>query len=667
MINNPFDITKAVDYTDEEILKFWVDFDGNGFRNIMKPDSAMPIIIKGSKGSGKTHIMKYYSYELQKIRSASEKKSLAEYLNQDRFVGVYIRCSGFNAEQFEGKGVPDEMWKMLYAYFWELWVGERIVTLLMDLQRNGVIGNENEGKFVEEALSLFLRQIECDETLEALRNLFLDLQKEILYEIQNFIFENKDKPQVNILLAPNSITYGMPNLLTKEIPFFHNKRIMYLVDELENFSESQQELIQLLLREKPISCTFRIGTRPYGIRTYKILGGEEENHEGSEFELVSLDEELRNNKRYHEYVAEICKKRIKHAGFDMPESFALEELIENQTTEDIFKLVYNKKESQSRTYINKLQSNLKKYINKYKIQECDADVLVERLYFEEDRIIERTNVFLMYQCLKDRKKNLLQEIDAICTSARKYKETKDNQTEHWGYLDKHKQDVIDTIAREGNVAIPYNGLKRLIDLSCGTPRTILRMLKTAFNKQYFNTGLIPFEGNRKLTVKAQNEAIEETSDWFFEENRIPSVSEHRPLDAARRIGNYLQSIRFTDLPPQCSINIFSIDVTELSEEARDVFETLVKYSYIIQTSRRREKNTDNRGCTYQLNTILLPKWELALAKRGQVDISKTEAEVLLLNKSTSLNFDELMREKLRQYNYPFGKQESEQQMLPFKF
>lgn len=665
MINNPFDITKAVDYTDEEILKFWVDFDGNGFRNIMKPDSAMPIIIKGSKGSGKTHIMKYYSYELQKIRSASEKKSLAEYLNQDRFVGVYIRCSGFNAEQFEGKGVPEEMWKMLYAYFWELWVGERIVTLLMDLQRNGVISNENEGKFVEEALGLFLRQIECDETLEALRNLFLDLQKEILYEIQNFIFENKDKPQVNILLAPNSITYGMPNLLTKEIPFFHDKRIMYLVDELENFSESQQELIQLLLREKPISCTFRIGTRPYGIRTYKILGGEEENHEGSEFEMMSLDEELRRNDRYEQYVTDICTKRIRYGAFDKPDTFELKDLIEEQSVEDLFESIYSKKDTQSRSYLYRLSDDLKKYISKNQIQDCNAGELVKRLSFNEDPIIERTNVYLMYRRLKDVKKDLLVETEAICHSAHQYHSTKDAQTEHGIFLEKFKQDVIDTIAREGKVVIPYNGLKRLIYLSCGTPRTILRMLKSAFNKQYFNTGKIPFERGRQLTIKAQNEAIEETGDWFFEENRIPSVSENRPSDAARRIGNYLQSLRFSNLPPQCSINIFSIDVTELSEEARDVFETLVKYSYIIQTSRRREKNTNNRGCTYQLNSILLPKWELALAKRGQVDISKTEAEVLLLNKSTSLNFDELMREKLRQYNYPFGKQESEQQMLPF--
>ena len=58
---------------------------------------------------------------------------------------------------------------------------------------------------------------------------------------------------------------------------------------MENFSETQQQLIQSLIREKPIVCTFRVGSRPYGIKTYQTLGGEI-NHEGEEFELISLDE-----------------------------------------------------------------------------------------------------------------------------------------------------------------------------------------------------------------------------------------------------------------------------------------------------------------------------------------------------------------------------------------
>ena len=79
MINNPFDITKAVDYTDQELYDYWVDLNQKkGFNHVMKPTTLMPMIIIGSKGSGKTHIMKYYSYELQKIRCEKENSSIEE-------------------------------------------------------------------------------------------------------------------------------------------------------------------------------------------------------------------------------------------------------------------------------------------------------------------------------------------------------------------------------------------------------------------------------------------------------------------------------------------------------------------------------------------------------------------------------------------------------------
>ena len=116
MITNPFDITKAVDFSDEDINRFWTNIPGEeGFMGLLKPNSLMPIIIKGSKGSGKTHVMRYFSYELQKIRYGNH---LKEGLDKDLFLGVYIRCSGFNANKFSGKGIPDEQWAQCLTTAW---------------------------------------------------------------------------------------------------------------------------------------------------------------------------------------------------------------------------------------------------------------------------------------------------------------------------------------------------------------------------------------------------------------------------------------------------------------------------------------------------------------------------------------------------------------------
>lgn len=663
MVNNPFDITKAVDYTDSEIYKYWVDLgsDNQGFEGLIKPDTLMPMIIVGSKGSGKTHVMKYFSYELQKIRCTAQSSSMQEGLTKEKFIGVYIRCSGFNSDKFNGKGVDAELWSILHSYFWELWVGERLVNVLIDLFENGLLEDVNEKEIVHDILNMFLKPKDGIDTFKELNRYLLDLQRNVDYQVQNFMFMGQKCPQIEVLLNTAKLTYGIPALLKEKVTFFKNKYILYLIDELENFSENQQQLIQTLIREKPVACTFRVGTRPYGIRTFRTLRGVEENHDGSEFEGVILDEFLRNYKYYSEYVTKILENRLKNSGLSLPRDFKLKDLFVEQTNAEILEMVTAKKDKQSRSHLNKLKGDLKKL----HLSEENIVRILKNITYTDNILIERTNVMLMYSAIKENKDGsaefFIKASHDISCSAYAYSKDKSQPTFHSVKLDKFKQDLIDNLAREGRVDIPYNGLDKLIDLSCGTPRTILCLLKAAFNNQYFNTGKIPFEEGRKLSVKSQRIGIESTYDWFFEENRIPSVNQIRATDAVTRIGDYLRSVRFSDLPPQCSINIFTLNVSELSPKAREVFELLLSYSYIIQTDERRQINSDNKTHVYHLNTIFYPKYELALSKRGIVNFSAADAE-LFFNIEKKDEYEKFVVNKLRGYNFPFGGKKEQSQL-----
>lgn len=664
MISNPFDITKAVDYTDSDIYKYWVDLgdDNQGFEGLIKPDTLMPMIIVGSKGSGKTHLMKYFSYELQKIRCQAKASSMQEGLAKEKFIGIYIRCSGFNSDKFNGKGVDAEIWSTLHSYFWELWVGERLVNVLIDLRENGSITDVNEEEIVSGILGMFLKQKEGIKSYEALNQYFIELQREVDYQVQNFMFLGLERPQVEVLLTTARLTYGIPALLKEKIPFFKNKYILYLIDELENFSAEQQQLIQTLIREKPVACTFRVGTRPYGVRTLKTLRGVEENHDGAEFEGVILDEFLRNYKYYSKYVTDILINRLRNSGISLPREFSLESLFEEQTNTDILQQVASKKDRQSRAYMATLETKL---IKIPLAKEVIAEIM-SNLAYPDDILIERTNVLLMYSAIKDNKDRSIEAyVKAsmeIAQSARSYAIEGSRENMHATKLEKYKQDLVDTLSREGRVDIPFNGLSKLIELSCGTPRTILCLLKAAFNNQYYNTGKIPFEEGRKLTVKSQRIGIESTYDWFFEENRIPSMAQARATDAIMRLGDYLRKARFSDLPPQCSINIFTLNSGELSPNARMVFEALLSYSYIVQTDERRQINSDNKTHVYQLNKILYPKYELALSKRGSINFTPEDAECIF-NLEKKAEYDAFVDRKMKVYNFPFGGKQEQAQLM----
>ncbi len=72
-------------FSDREINALWVDIaSGDGFWKLAKLTSPMPMYILGSKGSGKTHLMKYFSYPVQKLRHA---KGVVEGVQQDGYLG----------------------------------------------------------------------------------------------------------------------------------------------------------------------------------------------------------------------------------------------------------------------------------------------------------------------------------------------------------------------------------------------------------------------------------------------------------------------------------------------------------------------------------------------------------------------------------------------------
>jgi hypothetical protein len=99
LLQNPFSVTKADDFSDEEIRDFWVDYqDGGGFESLFAPHELMPKLFLGGKGSGKTHFMRYFSFSLQKIRA--EQRSVLDQVQIEGYLGIYMICGGLDANRF---------------------------------------------------------------------------------------------------------------------------------------------------------------------------------------------------------------------------------------------------------------------------------------------------------------------------------------------------------------------------------------------------------------------------------------------------------------------------------------------------------------------------------------------------------------------------------------
>lgn len=641
-MNNPFNITKAVDYTDDELNNYWVDFPGGGFESIIKPTSNLPMIILGSKGSGKTHIMKYFSFTMQSIRHS---ENILSGITKDGYLGTFLRCSGLNAFRFNNKGETDEVWNTIFSYYLELWLGQLILNNIhIFLSKSNLIHYEN--LIVNEIKALFDIESDIDIVdIDSLKKELSKLQKNIDYSINNWSFtKEKVSNNVEILLSPGKLIFGIPEILSKKIPELSNLKFIYLMDEYENFTSKQQQYFNTLIRERKNPTCFKIGSRKYGIRTKSTLSADEDIKLGSEYEEIDIDSEFRKNpKEYKEFITEICKKRLDDSSNKLVN---IQDYFDNQDLDKVYKLIKIK----GKKHFDKL----KKKLILLKVSAKSQRIILANLAFDDNILLERTNILLFYRFWK-KGISLIDASKYIKDGCIKFHSNNSVENEHSKILGKFKQDLIDILLRENNFRVnSYIGFDNLVKISNGIPRHFLITIRHIYRWNEFK-GKKTFDSkNNKIDSETQLNALNDTANWFFEDASIQGEGNFKIQDCIERLCDYLRELRFSDTPPECSISSFSVNSKVIPKKIEEVLTFLEHYSYIIKIDiGRRNKNNNTRYLTYQINGILAFQWELSLARRGIVNLDLYDTKTIFFPENEK-DYKKFISHTTNKYKAPFN-------------
>jgi len=645
---NPFNITKAVDYTDFDIEKYWVDFGNTGFKEFLKPNSPKPMLIIGSKGSGKTHMLKYFSYELQKIRY---KEDYSDILTKDKYLGIFMRCSGINSERFKGKTYTEEQWLSIFGYYLDLWFAQKLLRIIQDFN----IPSDQQVSISNEIIKIFNKfDGEIPKSFDELLSLFIDLQKDLDYNIDNIGFI--EVSNVKIAVSFGRLIFGIPQIFEKELQQFKGVNFLYIIDEFENITENQQRLINSLYREKELPVSFRISGRPYAYKTYKTLGSGEENVYQSEYERAILDDLFREDPvKYKNFIIQMSLKKLEQNGYNITQNQFFD-FFEEFSLNDFYLKCNEKANKYYHVHLRKLSDSLRKI--KYK--EKEITTISKNLIFEKDLLIEKVNLILFYREWKKNDVNLVEISKQVKKSAEQYFKTNDKKSDIGKVLSYYKDDLLDQLAKESQESFPsYVGIDNFIKLSSGIPRTFLNLMKNSFENAYFESGKIPFK-ECVISLHAQEKAIKEASEWFFDENRIPFITNrvYSPSKILNNICNYLRALRFSDLPPECSINLFSIDITLFKQEYLEVIKILEEYSYLIKSNNRLTKNNGPKNETFFINGTIAAYYNIAISKRGVVNFQKDVLEAIFNDDK-----DGVIKDKVKNYNAPFESEEFQRKQL----
>lgn len=650
--DQPFDVTKAVDFTDEQIATTWVDFPGAGYTQFFNLKSPMPVFLLGGKGSGRTHLMRYCSYVVQRIRAAST--PIETFLATEGYVGIYMRCEGLNAGRFEGKGIAADAWSDVFSYYMDLWLAQVCVETLADAFLQAPDQAHAAAAIAADSVSLFADDSHLEtQTIASLIDLLRSHRREVDRSVNNAAL-SRSLGTLQIRSTRGRLVFGIPQVFAKHLPHLASIQVVYLLDELENLTEPQQRYVNTLVREREAPCTFKIGSRLYGFRTQRTLSANEENRLSSEYEQVLLDDHLRTNPNYPDFARQLVAQRLLASGHsaDRVDTQGLDRLFDApaggrfeaaQTT-----FVDDNYLPPDRPWVVKLRRQLEGTGSAAALGGRDIDDIVACVACAEFPLVEKLNIFLLYQDWSSAK-SLRGSAESIREECEKF--LADQPTKRHGHAWSHfKGDLLAQLLRDCRQRQRYFGLETFIDMSSGIPRHLLIVLKFVNRWALFH-GEQPFRG-RPISKDAQHAGVLQASNWFFDDARATGTESEYVQGSIERLARLFHQLRFSDKPVESSLTTFSYDEAAASASVRRIVQQAHDTSLLLKvTGGAKSRNSEGVQAKYQLNPMLCPRFDLPLARRGTISLSTSEVEAIFANSPEA--FETVLAERLSRMNAPF--------------
>ena len=156
----------------------------------------------------------------------------------------------------------------VFAFYMDAWLAQLALSTLREAQRELGIVRDWERKVIKAiAQRCQIDDFNKCQTLEAVTSTLRGWQIEIDQAVNNAPLQGE--LSVNVRANPGKLVFGVPQAFSDVFPALKKTVLLYLIDELENFNASQQRYINTLVERAGTPCSFKIGARPYGIRTYR--------------------------------------------------------------------------------------------------------------------------------------------------------------------------------------------------------------------------------------------------------------------------------------------------------------------------------------------------------------------------------------------------------------
>lgn len=309
---NPFDDFNASLIDTDKIVRFWCDPIDKGQKELLSAPvfftQKMPFIIQGSRGSGKTMLFKYYSYDAQKI-IAKESGSIISHLKKCGGVGFYFRCDPpfINSLKAICADSSLEEWEDVFSYYMQMHIAQSIINMILDLEAEGELSSDKfEQKILDEVCSVYVI-----EPIESFKDLYTSVVREIkaIQDYKNLSIFLEDDRGIVRKFGSSNLAEVLIASIRKFVQELSSINYVLMVDEYEALPPELQRSFNTMLKYANDKLTLRIGRRTERNIETATINDTEYLRINNDYLLVDLDENMRTGDP-KKYFYSVAQKRL---------------------------------------------------------------------------------------------------------------------------------------------------------------------------------------------------------------------------------------------------------------------------------------------------------------------------------------------------------------------
>ena len=583
------------------------------------------VVLQGGRGSGKTALLRYLSYNSQFSlkRTDIPKKAF-------KTIGLYLKADTQYFSAYSGGDLTERKWQDIFEHSLCLALAEQIVNALTSLngstERREKYGHLDHLDFSGAVSGFSSKDIPAG---------FKEFEIWIRRSRQELSrwFRNVDSNEIPELFSLREFLGALIKEVQEKLCYMETSVFAVYIDEYENLLDYQQRFLNSLIKGGEPPLIFHVAMKPNGMRTRQTVGNEA-IQEVADFRKLSLDELLMPN--FELFSAELFFFRLINAGLSKELAPIKTEHLQNE--EKINERLVDK------AYRSKVLNDINRILPSKKYSEIASDILEDSLLKERLKKLmalglKQQNVKLSVDSFLDKN---FPDASIVCAALlhqssksaievlNEFNKLQNGDCSLFKDADWVHHYLLGTILL---VYLPYRqrpcpvyaGFDAFRALSKTNVRHFVELCNLAIGQRDSTEDFSMFT----ISIDDQAQAALKASRLF--KNEVAGCGDlgNRLLSIVNVLGKLYRLSQGRPSQSEPERTQFSIINSEVSELANQVLSEAVKWSVFFEEPESKVKGTRYESKEYILNPIFAPFFGLSHNKGRKLEMPAPQAELML--------------------------------------